>query len=198
VRRGRIWSVAFNGWETLVPNQKGMSYIARLLRHPHQSFHAADLSGHVGTLAAPNEDAPSNLEEALLVRESGNDPLLDDTARASLAQRLDELATLRQQAMASGGAELATEIDCEMEAITKHLKQATGLGGRSRRFMSSDEQARHRVTKAIKRAIESIGTVHPPLGRHLAAALHPGMYSEYRPESSIPWTVQIDETAPRH
>ena len=53
----------------------------------------------------------------------------------------------------------------EINAVTGQLAATIGLGGRNRRASSNTERARSAVTKRIKKAINRIAEVIPPLGR---------------------------------
>jgi hypothetical protein len=69
-----------------------------------------------------------------------------------------------------------------MDAIAQQLAAAVGFGGRDRRASSNAERARSAVTKRIKRAIDKIAEVIPPLGRHLATRIKTGYFCSYNPD----------------
>lgn len=198
VRQGRAWRIAFDGWRTDVNDSRGMSYIARLLRHPYQSFHATDLSAHVDSLAPPSERRAAHVDDAMHIDGRLNDPLLDKVARADIARKITELRSRRADAEASGDIDGAATIDGEIAAIESYVEKATGRRGRSREFNAPDEKARSAVSKAIRRAQIEIATFHPALGQHLRSALRPGIRSTYAPESPVEWTITIDPTKPGH
>jgi non-specific serine/threonine protein kinase len=74
----------------------------------------------------------------------------------------------------------------EIDAIAEQLAAAVGLGGRDRRSSSETERARSAVTKRIKRTINSIAKVIPPLGCHLAARIKTGYFCSYNPHPDRP------------
>lgn len=74
----------------------------------------------------------------------------------------------------------------ETDAMAEQLAAAVGLGGRDRRASSDAERARTAVTKRIKEAINRIGEVIPPLGRHLAARIKTGYFCSYNPHPDRP------------
>jgi hypothetical protein len=127
-------------------------------------------------VAAPNQDIPAL---ALIVDQgtsptmSGRQEVLDRSAVAALRARIREL---REQPVCS-----ADEQE-ELEALTRELALASGLGGRSRTFADMPERARTAVRKALKRAIEQITTAHPVIGQHLAAGIETGTVCRYRVE----------------
>lgn len=48
------------------------------------------------------------------------------------------------------------------------------------------ERARQRVARAIRTSVDRITAVHPALGRHLQATVHPGLVSMYLPDARRP------------
>jgi len=77
----------------------------------------------------------------------------------------------------------------EKEALLKHLRQITGLGGRVRTSPSPAERARKAVSARIRDAIIKVGGHHPELAAHLAAAVSTGATCMYQPETPIAWST---------
>ena len=151
------WRVALGAHVATTPDLIGMRYLARLV-------------------AAPNQDIPALalvVDQGTSLTMSGRQEVLDGSAMAALRARIREL---REQPVCS-----ADEQE-ELEALTRELALASGLGGRSRTFADMPERARTAVRKALKRAIEQITTAHPVIGQHLAAAIETGTVCRYRVE----------------
>src|SRR5216683_3204959 len=53
--------------------------------------------------------------------------------------------------------DLAEHAEREIDALTRELSRAVGLGGRGRRAASASERARQSITKTIKSVVERIG-----------------------------------------
>jgi len=68
----------------------------------------------------------------------------------------------------------------ELEALTRELALASGLGGRSRAFADVPERARTAVRKALKRALEQIAAANPVIGQHLGGRIETGAICRYR------------------
>ena len=76
----------------------------------------------------------------------------------------------------------------ELDALTRELARALGLGGRDRRAASDSERARMSVTKAVRSAVRRLEDEHPELGRHLSLAVHTGTFCSYDPDPRAPVT----------
>src|SRR5262249_39062513 len=143
----------------MTPDLVGMRYLARLVATPNQYIPALALIVDSGTSPAiPDRYA-----------------VLDASAMAALRTRLCEP---RQQPGRSA------EEQEELEALTRDLALASGLGGRSRAFADVPERARTAVRKALKRAIEQIAAANPVIGQHLVGQIETGTICRYRVEVS--------------
>ncbi len=190
-RDGDEWTVRYGDESFRVKDVKGFGYLATLLRHPDQEFHALDLGGGTGAAAA----MPSGREladEGMVGRDLGDaGELLDGEARAAYKERVEDLREELEEAKELGDVERATRAESELEILTRELARATGLGGRSRRAGSAAERARLNVTRSISSAIKKIGAGSPSLGEHLAAAIRTGLFCVYSPDPRRPirWDV---------
>ena len=186
--------MSFAGTTSRLKDARGLHYIAHLLQQPHQEVHvitlitrSADLSegpAEVHLLQDPSLpfDHPEGFSDA--------GEILDPHARAAYKQRLSELreglAEARQFHDLGRSEQLAAEIDF----LTHELSRAVGLGGRARRVGSPVERARVNITRAIKRALRTIGEHHPALGQHLATTIKTGAYCSYTPDTRLLITWQ--------
>jgi hypothetical protein len=75
----------------------------------------------------------------------------------------------------------------ELDLLVDHLAAALGLGGKSRYQGGTAARARSAITHRIRATIRRLADVHPPLGRHLHAAVRTGLYCSYRPEIPTTW-----------
>ncbi len=185
-RVGQAWEVAFRGQVAHIRHATGLVYIARLLGHPGQEFHAADLAA-----GQPARSGPSTAELAdagLRLPGAGRaDAVLDPQAKADYRRHIADLRERLGKALATGDDRQAARIDGEIVAVEGALRAATGLGGRSRTFRGPDDKMREAVSKAIHRSLRTIETYHPTLGRHLRAALTIGFRCSYTPDTPFTW-----------
>jgi len=70
--------------------------------------------------------------------------------------------------------------------VAVFVGSATGLGGRSRAKFDA-ERVRKPVSMAVSRDIKKIAKRHEALGRHLDAAIDPGLTFRYAPERDPNW-----------
>ncbi len=76
--------------------------------------------------------------------------MLDEQAKAAYRRRLSELREELEEAKELGEVERGEQAEREIDALTRELSRAVGLGGRSRRAASASEKARQTITKTIK------------------------------------------------
>jgi pimeloyl-ACP methyl ester carboxylesterase len=180
-REGDYWTVAFGGKVVRMRDAKGLGYLARLLRHPHQEFHVLDLL--VGAASRPEATAR---EDGLAASTPDAGVVLDEPAKHAYRQRIAELEAEIEEARRWHDPERTARAEGELDALTRELSRAVGLGGRDRRAASDSERARVSVTKAVRGAVRRLEDQHPELGRHLSVAVHTGTFCAYDPDPRLP------------
>jgi uncharacterized membrane protein len=188
---GEYWTVAFAGEICRVEDSVGLRYLARLLQHPHQEFHAVVL---VADNASDDASAHGKTTEAdaLTIGGLGDaGEVLDPQAKAAYRHRLRELQEEREDARQRADGERLASLQHEMDFLTRELSSAVGLGGRSRKAASASERARLNVTRALRRALQKIAIQHPALGDYLSRTIKTGHVCCYRPDSCHEVTWQF-------
>jgi tetratricopeptide (TPR) repeat protein len=176
VREGEYWAVTQAGGTFRLKDSLGIQYLVRLLEAPGREIHVLDLVG---------ERAGAGASEAIDTGDAGE--LLDDEARRSYQQRLEDLEETVAEAESFGDAARAARAREEIEMLGAELGRAVGLGGRSRRAGGAAERARSAVQRRIKNAIERIGEHAPALAQMLSRSVKTGNYCVYRPiEAATP------------
>ncbi len=171
-RRGDIWNLCFNGRTIHLSHRKGLADLAILLDRQGQSVEAFELyAGSEAPRPAPAE------------------PVVDRQALAAYRSRLAELDVDLRQAQQRNDLGANERLRGEREALLEHLEQITGLGGRVRTGISPAERARKAVSARIRDAIGRVGSHHPELAAHLAAAVSTGATCTYEPEKPIVWNI---------
>ena len=181
-REGDYWTIAFGGRVVRMRDAKGLGYLARLLRHPHREFHVLDLlTGDAprGATARP---------DGLVAGRRDAGVVLDEPAKHAYRGRIAELEDEIEQARRWNDLERAAHAEAELDALTRELTGALGLGGRDRRAASDSERARASVTKAVRGALRRLEAQHPELGRHLSVAVRTGTFCSYDPDPRLPVT----------
>jgi pimeloyl-ACP methyl ester carboxylesterase len=180
-REGEYWTVAFAGKIVRLRDAKGLGYLARLLRHPHREFHVLDLL--VGDVQRPSDPAR---EDDLATATPDAGVVLDEPAKRAYRDRIAELEAEIEEARRWNDPERTARAERELDALTRELARAVGLGGRDRRAASASERARVSVTKAVRGAVRRLADQHPELGRHLTLAVHTGTFCTYDPDPRVP------------
>jgi hypothetical protein len=155
---------------------------------PGQELHVLDLAADADPRGATPRLARS--EENVGGDAQSFDPVIDAAARDSYRRRLAELDEEIDAAELQGDGERATRAAAERDALVTELTRAYGLGGTIRRTPDHIERARKTVTRRIRDTITRIERVHAPLGRHLYASVHTGVFCSYLPERRVLWTIE--------
>ena len=194
-KTGQFWTISFEGRTFRLKDSKGLQYIAFLLAHQGKEFHAQRLLAEVEGSASGRGDIAGTMErqfldEGLSITSLGDaGPLLDDQARKEYKQRLADLAEELKEAREFNDYERAERLEEEMEALTKELTAAYGLGGRARKLADPAEKARKTISKAIGRALDQIKEHDENLWRHLQNALSRGSSPAYNPHPPVNWII---------
>jgi eukaryotic-like serine/threonine-protein kinase len=196
-REGEYWTVGHDGKSFRLKDSKGLGYLAHLLRHPATEFHVLDLAG--GIAGQRDEDEPGHsvhrlphaeedLEKAGIHIGSLGDAgeMLDEQAKVAYRRRLSELHEDLDEAKQVGNVERAEQAEQEIDALTKELSRAVGLGGRNRRAVSASERARQSITKTIKAVLERIAQSDARLGDILSRCIKTGTFCSYEPDPDFP------------
>ena len=190
-REGEYWTIAYEGKVIRLRHRKGLAYIAHLMAHAGREVHVTDLSTLEQCNIVPGMLA-IGAEKNGLAREFGDaGPELDPSAKSSYRQRVQELRDDLREARSFNDLGRISNIENEIEFISRELARAVGLGGRDRRACSETERARIRVTMAVKSTVKKIVKQHPWLGRRLAHSLRTGNFCSFEPEmpSSGSWQM---------
>jgi tetratricopeptide (TPR) repeat protein len=204
-KEGEYWTVGYGGKSFRLKDTKGLGYLSHLIRHPATEFHVLDLVGGIAGHHEDDESAPSerglprgdeDLEKAGIhignLGDAGE--MLDDQAKAAYRRRLSELREELDEAKELGNVERAERAEQELDALTKELSRAVGLGGRNRRAASASERARQSVTKTIKAVLERIAQSDAELGDILSRCIRTGTFCSYQPDPDLTIAWQFGET----
>src|SRR5579862_3235081 len=207
-KEGEYWTVGYGGKSLRLKDTKGLGYLAHLLRNPGTEFHVLDL---IGGIAGAHEDHENETDQPARGLPRGDEDLgnagihigslgdagemLDDQAKASYRRRLSELREELDEAKEVGNAERAEQAEQEIDALTKELSRAVGLGGRNRRAASASERARQSVTKTIKAVLDRIAQSDGALGDVLLGSIKTGTFCSYSPGPEVAIAWEFGETS---
>jgi tetratricopeptide (TPR) repeat protein len=205
-KAGWYWTVGLGGNEVRLRETRGLGYIAHLLHHPHTEFHVLDLYEGIATRREEDETSQpvqgwprsdEDLEQAgiRITRGLGDaGEMLDEHAKFAYRRRLSELREELDAAKEVGNVERAELAEQEIDALTKELSRAVGLGGRNRRAASTSERARQSITKSIKSALEKIAQSDATLGDLLSRCIKTGTFCSYQPDPEFPLAWEFAAT----
>jgi tetratricopeptide (TPR) repeat protein/uncharacterized membrane protein len=211
IKEGEYWTVGYGQNSFRLKDSKGLGYLAHLLRHPGVEFHVLDLAGGIASRRDDDETGQSahglphgaeDLEKAGIHIGSLGDAgeMLDDQAKSAYRHRLSDLREELEEAKEAGNVERAEHAEEEIDALTRELSRAVGLGGRNRRAVSASERARQSIGKTIKTVLERIAQSDAALADILSRCIRTGTFCSYQPDSHflIAWefaaaTVEADQ-----
>ena len=196
-KEGEFWTVGYGGNSFRLKDTKGLGYLAHLLRHPAVEIHVLDLVGGIASQREEDETSQSvqglprgdeDLEKAgIHVTNLGDaGEMLDEQAKVAYRRRLSELRDELKEAKELGKVERAEQAEAEIDALTRELSRAVGLGGRNRRAASASERARQTVTKTIKAVLERIAQGDAALGDIFSRCVKTGTFCSYQPDPDFP------------
>jgi predicted ATPase len=196
-KEGEYWTVGFGRNSFRLKDSKGLGYLAHLLRHPGVEFHVLDLAGGIAGQRDDDETGQSahglphgaeDLEKAGIHIGSLGDAgeMLDDQAKSAYRRRLSDLREELEEAKERGNVERAEQAEQEIDALTRELSRAVGLGGRNRRAVSASERARQSIGKTIKAVLERIAQSDAALGDILSRCIRTGTFCSYQPDPDFP------------
>jgi hypothetical protein len=196
-KEGEYWAIGYSEKSFRLKHTKGLGYLAHLLRHPGAEFHVLDLAGGIAGQRGDAVTSPStqglprgdeDLEKAGIHIGSLGDAgeMLDEQAKVAYRHRLSELRKELDEAKEVGNVERAEQAEQEIEALTRELSRAVGLGGRSRRAMSASERARQSVAKTIKSVLQRIAQSDATLANILSRCIRTGTFCSYQPDPVFP------------
>jgi hypothetical protein len=174
------WLVGSDGAATVMPDLKGLHYLRELLRNPGIDMSTLDLSG-----AAPGH-------AGIAVIEADTGEITDQQALAAYHRRLRDIDAELDEAESWTDQGRLDQLRLEREALLAEVRSATGLGGRHRRFTSTQERARVAVRKAIASTLDRIDHHDTNLARLLRNTIHTGASCHYDPDPTRPVTWLLD------
>src|SRR5216683_58995 len=205
-KEGEYWTVGYGGKSFRLKDTKGLGYLAHLLRHPAVEFHVLDLVGGIAGQHDEDEAGKSahglprgeeDLEKAGIHIASLGDAgeMLDDQAKLAYRRRLAELREELEEAKEVGKVARAERAEQEIDALTRELSRAVGLGGRNRRAASASERARQSITKTIKAVVERIVQNDAALADIFSRCIRTGTFCSYQPDPDFPIAWEFAATA---
>lgn len=198
MKEGNIWNIVYQGKHFFLKDRKGLHYIAWLLGHPGEEFHALELRALMEKLqagAAAKEyerlDAERLAAQGMRIsRAEDTDAGLDAKAKAELMQELKQLEDRLDYANQIKDAALTRQIQGEIKIIRETLAGNIGLAGRDRRDPANRaERARRAVYNSYSRSLSEIGKHHQDLWKHLHNSIRTGEFLSYQPEHLPDWKL---------
>jgi hypothetical protein len=191
-KEGEYWTVGYGRKSLRLKDSKGLGYLAHLLRHPGTEFHVLDLAGGIGNQRDDDETSlprgDEDLEKAGIhignLGDAGE--MLDEQAKVAYRRRLSDLREELEEAKEAGNVERAEQAEEEIDALTRELSRAVGLGGRNRKAASASERARQSIGKTIKAVIERIAQSDAALADILLRCIRTGTFCFYQSDPNFP------------
>jgi len=163
------WKLSFENSVVQLPEVKGFYDIQKMLSHPRQLFHCAELMGSV-----INEKA---------------EKLFDLKAKKQYEKKIVELQDDMRDAEERNDFLKLERLQDEYDKLIEYLSQSLGIKGKVRETNTPVEKARSAVTWRIRSAIARIESYHPQLGAHLSNAIKTGSFCSYQPERKVIWVT---------
>ncbi|MFJ4796469.1 hypothetical protein [Kitasatospora purpeofusca] len=185
------WLVGDEGSAFPLPHLRGLDHLRALLGRPGIEVSALELSA-----AAPGRAGAVGLGAGTVV-DSETAEIADRRALAAYRARLRDIDAELDDAASRADRGRADRLRPEREALLHELRAATGLGGRPRRFSSTEERARVAVRKAVVSALDRIAARDSSLAGLLRDTVRTGASCRYDPDPARPviWLLDPPDTA---
>jgi hypothetical protein len=171
---GDFWQVAYQSNNTTtIRDNKGMSYIHRLLEKPDESMAAMQFFAKGETIYAGS---------------GKQQEVVDSATIADCRKRLSEIESELAEAEKNNDFAAQERLGKEKEEILNLLNTDT-FKGKKAKFSDDKERARIAVTNAINRALDNIKEHNQPLYRHLNNSILRGSEFTYTPDKEIDWEL---------
>jgi len=186
------WNIEFNGQVfPPLPHRIGFTYIQHLLKNPHKSISAKELSSLSSKILEISETETINalLSEGLSIIDSSDaGQCIDSFAMNAYKSRIADLSDLIVEARESYDIELEENYREEYDFIAKIIKQSTNLKGMLIIDKSDNRRISQTVSKSIKNAINEIIKQSPGLAKYLTNYISTGNKCEYKPPVHADWS----------
>jgi hypothetical protein len=165
---GRVWGVRLGDRVGVVPDSRGMRYLAQLVANVGRSIPAIELaSGYA------------------LVDHDSHQPILDSCSKRAYREQVAALQEEIDDADRCADIERSAWARLELDRLLEELAAVTGLAGATRSFGNDPERARVSVYKALKRAVATIVDADPDLGREIGNRLVTGAQCVFLPRPLV-------------
>ncbi|SDS68088.1 hypothetical protein SAMN05216371_0401 [Streptomyces sp. TLI_053] len=193
------WLVGAEGSAFVLPHLRGLDHLRVLLGRPGADVSALDLSAaapgraRTGTVTGTGTAADTGaVIDSGTVIDSETAEIADRRALAAYRTRLRDIDAELDDALSWADRGRTERLRLEREALLHELRAAVGLGGRARRFSSTNERARVAVRKAVVSALDRIAARDGPLAGLLRDTVHTGASCRYDPDPTRPVTWLLD------
>ena len=171
---GAFWTLSFKGKAVSLSDQRGLHYLAALMRCPGKSVHAAVLRAEATGSAA--------------IKPSQGAEVLDERAMRESKDHYNELMSELEKARTNNDSVRLEKIQKDLHDLSQYVSRATGIGQRPRKLGDEGNKIRKAVSMAISRTLNVLEKKHPLLAQHLSDTVQMGRLLVYDPPTPVGWT----------
>lgn len=195
---GDSWIVRYNLVTKSIRDNKGMHYIAHLLRNKNNAVFTVDLYRAVNPPAIDFDSQPDlssmNLEQliehGLQVQATGNqDYLLDGPYLNAIKKQRNEIKDQIDLHQDLGNSEEANYFQTELDNINTLMSSSINHKGGSRSMPNLSKKSYDAVSKAIRITKNNLKKTFPELALHLDKHIKMGAFFIYQPSPDTDWTL---------
>jgi len=171
-----FWTITWRGEQATIPDVKGMSDIATLIRQQGTDVPALRLASGLSSTAPGMTDT-----------------IIDMQALTAYRGHLLELDADIDQATDDNDRSRVEHLTIEREKILAEVRRSTGLDGRLRTGANDPaERARKAVSARIRDTVKRLETLAPELAAHLDRSIRTGLQCSYdpAPDDAISWQIR--------
>ncbi len=188
IHEGATWRVHFLGDCFTILDKTGVTYLARLLHDPANSWTALEVQRGYRTAAPRQTEAKP--EDGTELSDQMENPLHASEGQgvARLRRLLTPLRNQIAEAERTGDVVGEREARAALAKLLPGANQVIGRDDRSR-VSGAAEKARKNVSKQINQALDAIEQSREPVARHIRDHLTLGLSMTYSPTRGEAWHV---------
>jgi hypothetical protein len=183
---GEFWIVGFQGKRVCLGNDKITEKIAYLLSNPNKEFSALDF---IKGANVPTENGTNDYDKEREYQKYKSEMISKGLDKRKTEELINLLSTQIEGADGSSP-DIILECKNKIELLNRYIKESFTINSREKPIRDNSILAQESTEQAIKRFVNKLKKVHPPLAEHLKCIRKSSTFN-YRPPDDIKWDVRF-------
>lgn len=185
-RNGEIWIVGFQGKRVCLENDKITEKIAYLLCNPNKEFSALEFTKEANIYT---DNGTTDYDSESEYQRYKSEMIRKGLDKKKTEELINLLNSQIEDADASSPDKIL-EYKNQITLLNRYIKESFTINGKEKPIRDNNTLAQESMEQAIKRFINKLKKVHPPLAEHLKCIRKSSTFN-YRAPDDIEWDVQF-------